>query len=120
MADFMLGMNKYVTCGPDLMRAWAHQWCWLSRYSYFGGGSGWGGTGPGACALWLEQVSPYLSCFPSLVLTALLLLPLLVSSVQNAAPSFVTFKTLVPRSCAFGSFPNLRSHWVSPKVTCRW
>jgi hypothetical protein len=34
LAGFLLGMNKY---------------------SYFGGGSGWGGTGPGACSLWLKQ-----------------------------------------------------------------
>lgn len=34
MASFLLGAHKY---------------------SYFGGGSGWGGTGPNACALWLEQ-----------------------------------------------------------------
>lgn len=25
------------------------------QYAYFGGGSGWGGTGAGACALWLKQ-----------------------------------------------------------------
>lgn len=34
MASFMLGMQQY---------------------SYFGGGSGWGGVGPGACSLWLKR-----------------------------------------------------------------
>ena len=29
--------------------------CGGIRYAYFGGGSGWGGTGPGACGLWLTQ-----------------------------------------------------------------
>jgi hypothetical protein len=27
----------------------------VQRYGYWGGGSGWGGVGPGACALWLER-----------------------------------------------------------------
>merc|ERR1711871_1829887 len=27
----------------------------MQAYSYFGGGSGWGGVGPDACALWLKR-----------------------------------------------------------------
>jgi hypothetical protein len=27
----------------------------VQKYGYFGGGSGWGGSGPGACALWLKR-----------------------------------------------------------------
>jgi hypothetical protein len=27
----------------------------VQKYGYFGGGSGWGGTGPGACKLWLTM-----------------------------------------------------------------